>query len=1324
MKFYLFAILSIFSLIIFSKNVIAGEQLIKYNHFYLTNPATGLRLPDADIRARSGIDGQRFKYPGGDGNVTSYIMDPNSPQVGYTDDCYPDDPDNPKGNILISGRIISNFTNKPINGAVVAVYMGAEQTNTKNDPGFTNTGEFLHGGKDVQGRLTNLYTYDVTKDGFYTVYACNDYKELSTERLKVLEKESPFWFSEPSNGPCKLDGYTGNSGGCTHFDYVKAYPRFTLSVICGLYNPPSTANSTAPAPMIGEILSIDNYNDAYKSANPPGYMYKNNYDIRVNCNDNLNAFPVPSRLDYSPKFNVASCRLDDISPDLRNYFIKVREPLKNDFYPLTKYTIPTSSVIPDDSNLSCSNPDDIFCLKNFLTKSFPKPENGKNIYDYGDKTYLDPTFVSPNLVNRSLSYDTNKVVIKSDMVDNENLGNDIIAQGNSGDSATNGQMDAKVDIKSSITDYKFDLNVLKELYACFTTFNAPAVRSSAYVDEVNYRKTMEAASRLPAGGTLNVQDEYRSSNLRIPTCRELYCGTEFVPDNEICKVKKPNVLEKEYYGLDFSTTNVSEQFYQINALSGYGPGITLNFRSLEEISNDLLVLSKELINSDFNPKKSFPGKTLLYRPVNKVSDIVACIDDNNNPVFLNDATNSSQKEGSITYRYGTNQQKTFFSPVPLISFLSIPYQMELFHSVEGDNYANFNKANPDKQLLFPEQCNPDVPFAMGADSRYDQQFANCRTAVIPGGVYSVSALRIISKYCSEVVKIPTPDSANIPIGSPDTSKKIGSQYNLSARPSMEIDLSVTKIGTPLSLCLCSANDKDCNYNSRLNNAEITTDFAISSFVGSGNQFQNGGAFKNVLGYRCDVAPGKINVNSDGVVTRVENNPRDGREQKVEEYCLNQITNVDEWEIANNPSNNFIGGNQNLKVQWPFAFPDTLNDNAHLILNYIWGGNEKPTNSIVYKREENQSYSNNPVTLSNDISDGTVKCYDGYLDTDEDPDKAKCSKPASQPTWGGLGLSRNPYLVSAIDNPNAEFEDESQVNEVPKLIGESKPNGSYISGNLRFVQKTVVANIGDAEARFRYRNAKYDPIPDLLNDFSRYTVVGYNAGDYCKTPKIASLVDIKDSNFNSVDLDDSDLYNVGKQPSSTLQNYSAGLHCNTAIPEELERCKDSRNYSTKWLQDAAANNRTPEEHCRIIRCLGYCMQVTGNDDATIRLQKDGSKNKIDIFCKNPSPTLGLEFQVNKGNEGCVLEKVSNMKQGFANPAEVDKTYTTAFGDPRYDKKNYPIFNSMVCTNPTFRNPSDPNYRAFYDNCKVNVWDATKGVREFFNQGNKEIPQRLP
>jgi hypothetical protein len=284
---------------------------------------------------------------------------------------------------------------------------------------------------------------------------------------------------------------------------------------------------------------------------------------------------------------------------------------------------------------------------------------------------------------------------------------------------------------------KFDLSSLKDLYACFTTFNAPPVRTNAELDELEYQRAVASP------GTSNY-----TPNLRIPSCKELYCGQEYVPDNRICKVKKPNVFEAEAYGNNFSLKE-TDKYLQLNALTGYGPGVTLSLESQEDISKKLLFLVKDLIGSEFNPKKPSAGQ--IYKPVSKVSDIVACIDDNNQPIYLND---SIDYEGSITYKV-QDQQVTFYSPVPLMSFLSIPYNIELFHSIVTDNYKN-----QDGQLgtsLFPEQCN-------GPDT--NQKFAECRSAVIPGGVYSVSALRLIADMCTNTTRIPTPD-AGVLIGSWD-----------------------------------------------------------------------------------------------------------------------------------------------------------------------------------------------------------------------------------------------------------------------------------------------------------------------------------------------------------------------------------------------------------------------------------------------------------------------------------------------------------------------------------------------------------------------------
>jgi len=653
----IFVLLSIFLLVLTTNfKVKAGEPLVKYEMFFVTDPATGIRLDDSQDPAKYGIEGnQRFRIPG-IAPIATKAINPNKPVIGYPDDCYPEDPENPEGNILISGKIISNFTNKPVNGAVVAVYMGAEQLRNKTDGAYAYENEtFIHGGKDDEGRLTNLYYYDITKDGTYRVFACNSYKQISAERMRVLKEKSSTLFD--TGRPCDLDGYSGNATGCTHFDYARAYPKFSLAVVCGMEN---TFDPENPSPVIGEIYSIDNFNETYKSANPPSFMKRENLDIRVNCFDTLEPFPLPMFLEYNSPLNVASCRLDDISPNLQNYFTKVQKPLKNDLVPFATFLNPASTVVPDETVLpDCTNPDDIFCLKNFINKSFPKPENNKTVFDYGNKLYLDAASANPFTKNNILSYGTNMQSRTADLTQGNGPEDTWIAkEANS----SLGQFDAKVDMKSYIDDYKFDLNSLKELYACFTTFNAPPVRSSAQLDEQNRNKF--------ATGTANLNKEFYQNNLRIPSCKELYCATEFVPDNKICKIKKPSVDLKEALGIDNTIKNVEDEYTQLNALTGYGPGVTLNFKSYEEISNDLMVLAKQLIDSDFNPKKPIPGANLLYKPVSKVSDIVACLDDSGNPVYLNDGTTA--KEGSITYNY-EGQSATFFSPVPLMSYISVPY---------------------------------------------------------------------------------------------------------------------------------------------------------------------------------------------------------------------------------------------------------------------------------------------------------------------------------------------------------------------------------------------------------------------------------------------------------------------------------------------------------------------------------------------------------------------------------------------------------------------------------------------------------------------------
>jgi len=1308
MKSKFFPLLSIFFILFsFSKIAFASEPLVKYRTFFVTDPATGIRAVEKSDYAKNGIAGQQSF---GNTLEKAVALDPNSPEVGFKDDCYPDDPLNPEGNIVISGRIISNFNNKPVSGAVVGIYMGNEQLdNLVAGYSFPDNPKFISGGKDSKGRLTNLYTYDISKDGYYRVYACNSYKQLSDQRKQVLKKYAPNLFD---NVPCNVDGYVGDNKECQFFDFAKAFPKFTLAVVCGLNN---ISGTTTPAPQIGEILSIDNYNADYKSANPPSYMYKNNLDIRVNCESTIQAFPVPTNLDYRSG-NVASCRMDDISPDLRNYYTQVQSPLLNDFKKIEEYSAPGSTLFPDDSKLTCNNPDDIFCLKNFLTKSFPKPENGKNIYDYGNKSYLDANSVNSDLVNKSFVYALPKENIHSDLSDQEAIEDDFIARVKGGPGATEGQLDAKKDVKSFISDYSFDLNVLKDLYACFTTFNAPATRSSAINDDLKLSRILNNTSA--------IKKEFYENNLRIPTCRELYCGSEFVPDNNICKVKKPEVNKQEALGINYSNTEYNDAYYQINALSGYGPGVTLNFKSLEDITKELLILSKELINSDFNPKKTIPGMTLNYKPVSKVSEIVACLDDDENPVYLNEGL--GKKEGSITYKYG-NQEKTFYSPVPLMSFISVPYYMQLFHSIEGDNYANKKTSLPSTKLLFPEQCNPDsvVSGAFDNEGNKTQGFADCRKAIIPGGVYSISALKVIARYCNEVFKIPTPDSANLPMGQPLTSVKkdswtqnINSNFN-----SKELDLSITKIGTPLSLCLCSLDDQNCNNSSKLNNKTNINDFAISSFVGNGDQGQDTSParlYYNTLGFRCN----------NKFKPPTVDNPKD-----PENDCQKQINNAANkgWKVFNTADGNFIGGNNNISVQWNFSFNELGTDDAYKYLTYNYTGNEAPKpgtyNSYVLASPTSSTW--NQTTLSNDIDKGTVPCqigerkyspeeYDknGKLITERYnpetkkmepvPSKIVCIKP-KEINEKGIGLTRTTKQVSSLDvfgvfnNP---YNPKTQIPLITKLDESAGEGKNYVSPEVMVLQDTKDGTVGDIKTRFKIRNAKYDPIPDVLSDFKRYSVFGIFAGDSCKTPKMGSNVDIKVGDF--------EYYDKNKEigdGSLDDTSYTRSVLCNAYIPEELDRCKDLKNLPQFLFDRATANRTSVEEECRAWKCQNFCTNLTGtfhfSDFYVDRNVKDPTRPNY--FCRNANPLKGVEMQVNKNDEGCVYDFVTRIKQNYANPVEINQ-YNSVAADPRYDKSNYPVYDSRLCGNPSAIDPLNPSLEFDGNNCYLNVYKQTQTFRD--------------
>ena len=1256
MRYRIFPIFSIiFAFIVLSKNLVfASELLTKYNLIFATNPRTGLQILDPEQASYSAITFGSQPYPGankiidfklGASTMKTITLNPNKPVVGFPDDCYPDDPDNPEGNILISGKIISNFTNKPVNGAVVAVFMGAEHLNNDGNDGngMQYNEKFVVGGKDINGRLTNLYYYDVSKDGEYKVFACNAYKQLSDSRKREL-KNTIF-----RNNTFCPEGYVNTGSGCNYYDYTKAFPKFSLAVVCGMAN---TLDSSLPSPIIGEIYSIDNYNDSYKGGNPPSYMKKNNFDIRVNCQENLPSFPIPLYLEYASPNNVASCRMDDISPSLKNYFNKVQLPLRNFQFDLTASS--GGSVIPDEGTLpNCANPDDIFCLKNFITKSFQKPELGRNIYSYGAKTYLSDQNVNPNTKDEILKYATAHQARTIDLSDAETNG----LSGSDGRNflakevgSTFGQFDAKMDVKSFIDDVKFDLSSLKDLYACFTTFNAPAMRTNAELDEAEYQR----AVRSP--GTYNY-----SPNLRIPSCKELYCGQEFLPDNRVCKVVKPNVAEVEKYGNNFAMKE-SDKFIQLNALTGYGPGVTLNLQSQKEIAQNLLVLSKDLINSDFNPKK--PSNGAVYKPVTKVSDIVACLDDNNRPVYLND--NSTGNEGSITYTVN-DQQTTFYSPVPFMSYLSIPYNIELFHSIVSDNYKN--QYGQTSSSLFPEQCNGE-----GAD----QKFANCRSAVIPGGVYSISALRLIANMCSNVTKLPTPDAGVFNRVMGLTGENTSSLINSSTiNRAMDIELSVTKIGTPVSLCLCKAGDYNCNYNSKLNNLENPSDAAISSFIRDGDQ-NNG---NNYLGVKCNNKFGR----------EADKNPS--------EDCADLASdNVDKNVSVVNP--NFAGkGGDSLLVNWAYdykTFDQGRTDLNHFYISYSWEKTGSELTAYDTAQRDISQLKNIRSVWKNATAGGVSDaCIYGsgsgclsFPRLNFDLDDHKVS-----------GLNNTGSVLSAVAAPTG-------VKTTDFYEPGAGSASNYVKGDLKVVQETLDGTSGYVKVKYQFDNAKYDPIPDLLNDFRKYSIYGAVPGgeEYCRAPKLTTLFDFKANEYNSID--------PGK-PNDLVYSRSKGVYCNAAIPDEMERCENKEN----WKGFDGMNNA---DDCRKIKCLSFCNQMNVDYNLyAVEIDK-GRKN---YYCINRSPNIGVEMQMNRGDEGCVLDYVKRMRTVYAVPAEVDSSYVSVKNDPRFDKSNYPVYNNNLCKNPSTRNPADPTYTFDGGSCNPFVGDKLKEGAQM-ESTDFVVPIRIP
>ena len=1250
MKPKFFIIFSIvLAIFIYAKTVVfATEPLVKYNIIYASNPS-GVR--PFDPQTLEGVSGTRFRA-GGPSLLTA-TQNPNSPKIGDTDDCYPDDPNNPDGNIVISGRIISNFTNKFVNGAAVAVYMGAEHLdNNGNVPRtFAFNENFVVGGKDYKGRLTNFYHMDISKDGYYKVYACNSYKYLSESRKKEV---SELKVSNENKCP---DGYVSTDGGktCTIFDYVKAYPKFNLAVICGMTQ--STSDLSSPSPIIGEVFSIDNFNDSYKGGNPPKYMQKTNFDIRVNCQDEIPPFPIPMFLEYASPNNVASCRMDDVSPNLKNYFNKIQQPLRNYTFELTSKVIP-GSVIPDEANLrECSNPDDVYCLKNFITKSFQKPKLGVNVFNYGANTYLNPTYVNPTTRNEILKYSTNIIDRNIDMSDDEGDRPNFIAENNN---SSYGQYDAKVDVKSYIDDVKFDLNNLRDLYACFTTFNAPANRSSAELDE----KQLNAYLSDP-------NNKLYTPNVRIPSCKELYCGQEYVPNNEVCKVLKPEYASQERYGNNYGVKD-SDKYMQLNALTGYGPGITLNLESLEDISKKLLILSKELISSDFNPKKDIPG--VAYKPVKAVNDIVACLDDDSKPVFLN--SGEAGKEGSITYKYKNTQETTFYSPVPFISFLSIPYNLEFFHSIISDNYANKTGQTPTS--LFPEQCSGETT---------GQKFANCRSAVVPGGVYSITALRLIAKICTDAVKLPTADAGDFNRVMRNTGINTSKVNNITEiNRGLDIDLSVTRIGTPLSLCLCKSGDYNCNYQTRLNNKNNPQDYALASFVGAGDQNKN----QNFIGVKC------------------ENTFSDSKNKTPSKSCT-EISNANEGAKVSHSDPNYLGPKSNMLVTWDYSM-DQLKKGVgeginHLFLNYTWqkGNNESPqTNTAnlpnlrgVFKvTDGGASYSSvsEACTTGGRDENGVKKCLSHpRLVLDLNPRQISNQDLRGEEASGQL--MNNPAAPSGIKDITY-YQDEGDSSTVDNL-----------KDSLVAKQFTLNGTTGTVRTAFEFANAKYDPIPDLLNDFRKYSIYGSIPGgeEYCRAHQITSVFDFKANEYNYSKRNENDL------TGDLVGSHSRGIYCNAQIPDEMERCNDPRNWFGPEMN-------SPEK-CRISKCIAFCNQTNFARQVYYKYS-DVNGGKYDYFCINLSPNTGVEMQMNTGDEGCVLDYVKRMKQQYALPAQIDENYTSVQADPKYSKSNYPVFNNNLCLNPSANHPLDPNYKFDNANCQLFVGDKLKEAQKI-NRTRKTI-----
>jgi hypothetical protein len=1241
-------------------NVSAVEPLVKYKIEYQKD-AAGNRIPDKS----TSITPYR--------NVGLSVLNPNSVMIGDREDCYPDDLSNPEGNILISGSVMSKDTNTPITGAVVAVYMGSEHTNNLTD-NLGSPQRFVVGEGE---RLSNLYYYDITKDGKYTIYACNDYKKLSEDKIKRYGKNF-----------C-VDGYTKTGDRCTHFDFTKAYPKFYVAVICGMsgFEPQARTNNldnyrkdmenAKLKPWIGEILSIDNFNEPYKGANRPDFLSRKDFTIKVNCSPTLAPFPVPMFLEYTSNNNVASCRMDDVSPDLVNYFKKVQEPLRSSNYSLANSLVQGSTKIPSLNSLAdCADPNDPLCAKNFITKAFPAPDKQKNLYNYGNKAYLEDSAstvnANPVLRNEVFSYNTSRG-LNSRKIDFENGnspgGRDYLAKTRS---SSEGQVDAKLDAKTMIDDVKFDINSLKDLYACFTTFNFPLNRSSADLDEKQFSEANPALSK------------YYTPNLRVPSCRELYCGGKYLPENEICKV--PVINEKN--GTD-NTQDPKKRFNQINTLTGYGPGVTMTLKSKKDITLELMKLVNELISSDFNPKKPLPG--VKYKPVTKVEDIIGCYADDGKPVLLN-------SDGSITYQSKLGP-RNFFSPVPMISFLSIPYNIEFLHAISNDNYAN----KTGNTSFFSEECN--YSNLTSATSK-DKNFANCRSAVIPGGVYSISALRVIAKMCTDNTKLPTVNNG-VYSNKIETSK-VEDNFGRVQPNEKRVELAVTRIGTPSSLCLCDPNSPTpgCNLTTKLNSAEKPQNYGVASFVG--NNDQNKG--NNFLGSLCNMTK------------------KDSKDSSCSEF----FSNRGDLNVSGTP--NYIGGMNNLAVAWTYSYNDM---DANFLTDKFFHHVTEPGSNIP-QTNQGALPSLNVVPFISTVNgtrnvgsyESDKACLELYESGDDIPSGKSVGDCKSYAYFKQEVAEQNISSMEKdfdIPEPSATETPTVGLNEVAPDPVTGKPYLKNI-GFANLYQKTKDGTSGYVYTKFDYFNQKYDPIPDLLNDFRRYTTWGIVPGGnaVCRTPKLATLVDFKTTemtNFSRKDADEGGL--------DLNFAISRGALCNEVIPEELDRCETGEDITAD--DNKRNHNYTPQEECKLRKCLTLCNQLyptyefyssrseyfnqliesatspaltvsVPTDPATGKpvphYQRKGVNERV-YFCKNSDPKAkNVALEMNKGDEGCVLDYSRKIRDIYTLPKVLDEVKYK--DDPLYAKFNYPVYNNQLCINPidqlNFSGRSRDNLVNDSKNCK--------------------------